>query len=149
MWVIKKFNDLTLQQLYDIMRLRQQVFMVEQKCYYIDADNIDLLSFHVMKYNNTSLVAYSRIIPPAALYSEPSIGRVVTHTSVRGTGIGKILFQKSIDETEKLFGKNPIKIMAQSYLTHFYKGFGFKITSPEFLEDGIAHNYMVKYYDGE
>ena len=144
MWILKKFNELNLQELYNIMRIRQQVFMVEQKCYYVDADNIDQPSFHLMYFQDKNLVAYSRIIPPSALYDEPSIGRVVTHSSVRGTGLGKILFQKSIDETEKLFEKCPIKIMAQSYLIKFYQGFGFEVTSEEFLEDGIAHNYMVR-----
>lgn len=144
MWVIKKFDELSLQQLYDIMRIRQQVFMVEQACYYLDADNYDQQSFHLIMYEKENLVAYARIIPPGALYDEPSIGRVVTHSSVRRTGLGKILFQKSIDETEKLFGKCPIKIMAQSYLIKFYRGFGFEVSSEEFLEDGIAHNYMIK-----
>ena len=144
MWHLKKFEELKLEDLYKIMRIRQQIFMVEQKCYYVDADNIDQASYHLMMYDKENLMAYARIIPPGALYDEPSIGRVVTHSSVRGTGLGKILFQKSIDETEKLFGKRAIKIMAQSYLIKFYQSFGFEVTSDEFLEDGIAHNYMVR-----
>lgn len=144
MWFLKKFEELSLQQLYDIMRIRQQVFIVEQACYYLDADNIDMFSFHIMYYDNDTLVAYARIIPPGALYDEASVGRVATHPSVRKTGLGKVLFQKSLDETEKLFGKCPVKIMAQSYLIKFYRGFGFEVSSAEFVEDGIAHNYMVR-----
>ena len=144
MWILKHFDELTLQELYDIMRIRQQVFMVEQTCYYLDADNFDQPSYHLMNYDEKNLIAYSRIIPAGALYDEPSIGRVVTHSSARRTGLGKILFQKSIEETERVFGNQPIKIMAQSYLIKFYQGFGFEVASEEFLEDGIAHNYMIR-----
>ena len=144
-WILKKFDDLTSNELYAIMQLRNEVFVVEQNCVYQDADNKDLVSYHFMGWANNKLMAYTRILPPGVAYTkEPSIGRVVTSPSARGSGIGRELMEKSIEELYKLFGETPIKIGAQLYLLKFYTSLGFQQTSSIYLEDDIEHIEMVK-----
>jgi ElaA protein len=143
-WKLKSFNILTASELYDLLQLRQNVFIVEQHCPYTDLDGVDQLSYHLMLHQNNICMAYARIIPPGVLYDEASIGRVVTHIEARRTGLGKRLFERALKETENLFGQQPIRIMAQSYLTKFYESFGFSVVSDEFLEDNIPHYYMIK-----
>src|ERR1700761_4137756 len=98
-WNCKKFNILSPYELYAIMQLRNEVFVVEQNCVYQDADNKDLVCFHLMAWHETILVSYTRIVPPGISYSESSIGRVVTSPRFRKSGVGKWLMQKSIDLT--------------------------------------------------
>ena len=143
-WSLKKFDELSPHELYAILQLRNEVFAVEQNCVYHDMDNKDQPSYHLIGWQNEKLVAYTRIIPPGIIYPEPSIGRVVTSSSVRRTGVGKELMEKSIEETYKLYGKTPIKIGAQLYLLKFYTDLGFKQTSDIYLEDGIQHIEMLK-----
>ena len=143
-WVLKKFDDLTPAELYAIMQLRNEVFVVEQTCAYQDADNKDLSCHHLMCWKDNKLVAYSRILPPGLAYREPSIGRVVTSPSARGGGIGHKLMEKSIEKLYSLYGINPIKIGAQFYLLKFYTSLGFQQTSDIYLEDNIQHIEMVK-----
>ena len=144
-WILKKFDDLTSNELYAIMQLRNEVFVVEQNCVYQDADNKDLVSYHFMGWTNNKLMAYTRILPPGVAYTkEPSIGRVVTSPSARGSGIGRELMEKSIEELYKLFGETPIKIGAQLYLLKFYTSLGFQQTSSIYLEDDIEHIEMAK-----
>jgi ElaA protein len=143
-WKLRSFHDISVNELYDCLQLRQLVFIKEQNCSYVDNDGIDKLSFHLLGYAGGVLVAYARLIPPGALYDEASIGRVVTHTCIRGTGMGKELFEKALTECEKMFGKQPVKIMAQSYLLKFYESYGFSKLGNEFLEDNIPHYYMMK-----
>ena len=143
-WVLKKFDDLSPHELYAILQLRNEVFAVEQNCVYQDMDNKDQHSYHLMGWQNEKLIVYTRIIPPGIIYPEPSIGRVVTSPSIRKTGMGKELMDKSIEQTYNLYGKTPIKIGAQLYLLKFYNDFGFKQTSDVYLEDGIKHVEMVK-----
>ena len=127
------------------MQLRNEVFVVEQDCVYQDADNKDLASYHFMGWANNKLIAYTRILPPGVAYTkEPSIGRVVTSPSARGSGIGRELMEKSIEELYKLFGETPIKIGAQLYLLKFYTSLGFQQTSSIYLEDDIEHIEMAK-----
>lgn len=139
------FDRLTPYELYEIMALRQEVFVVEQNCPYLDADGKDLQSWHLMGRNEEGkLVAYTRLLPKGLAYEDyVSIGRVVTSPSARGTGAGKILMQHSIEMCRHLFGNQPIKIGAQSYLLKFYEGFGFHSTGEEYLEDGIPHTKMT------
>ena len=141
-WTLKKFEDLTPHQLYAALQLRNEVFVVEQNCVFQDADDKDQASHHLLGYINDKLVAYTRLVPPGVIYDEPSIGRVVTLPSVRGSGAGKMLMQESIDKVYDLFGREPIKIGAQLYLKKFYEGFGFLQISEAYLEDGIPHIYM-------
>ena len=144
-WTLKKFDELTPHELYAILQLRNEVFVVEQNCVFQDADNKDKSSYHLMGWKNKNLVAYSRIIPVSIAYdSFPSIGRVVTSPKVRRAGIGKILMQQSIKQLENLFGKNSIKLGAQLYLKKFYESFGFIQCSETYLEDGIPHIEMIR-----
>jgi ElaA protein len=143
-WVIKTFNDLTPIELYAILRLRSEVFVVEQNCVFLDMDNKDQECHHLMGKLNNRLVAYTRLVPPGHIYEQPSIGRVVTALDVRNSGIGKELIRQSISGIQILYGNTSIKIGAQLYLKRFYESFGFKQISNVYLEDGIEHIYMLK-----
>ena len=143
-WLLKRFDELTPYQLYAILQLRNEVFVVEQNCVFQDADDKDQNSYHLMGYLDNKLVAYTRLVPAGLSYEQASIGRVVTSPSVRRSGAGKLLMQQSIDSLYSLFGKVPIRIGAQLYLQHFYESFGFQRISDIYLEDGIEHIYMLK-----
>jgi ElaA protein len=143
-WIFKKFDDLSSQELYAILQLRNEVFVVEQHCVFQDADNKDQPSFHLMGWDNETLIAYTRIIPPGIAYTQASIGRVVTSPKVRGSGIGKILMEGSLEAIKKLFGDSDIKLGAQLYLKDFYGSFGFVQSSDIYLEDGIEHIEMIR-----
>ena len=143
-WSVKPFNDLTVHELYAALRLRQAVFSVEQNCAYQDCDDKDQAAWHLSGYKDNLLIAYSRIIPAGVSYDEASIGRVVTHRQYRMTGAGKELMRLSIEQCEKLFGKQPIRIGAQKYLKRFYESFGFQDMGREYLEDGIPHLIMLR-----
>jgi ElaA protein len=142
-WRLKKFDDLSPHELYAILRLRNEVFVVEQNCVFQDADNKDQGSYHYMGYVNNDLAAYTRLVPPGYIYQEASIGRVVSSPAYRGTGIGKLLMINSIENCYSLFGKLPIKIGAQYYLKKFYSSLGFEQVSDIYDEDGIDHIYML------
>ena len=143
-WSLKKFEELSPAELYAIMQLRNEVFVVEQNCVYQDADNKDPLSFHFMGWAENKLIAYTRIIPPGISYDESSIGRVVSSPSARGTGIGRVLMLQSIAQVYNLFGNVTIKIGAQLYLLKFYSSLGFVQSGEIYLEDGIEHIEMTK-----
>lgn len=146
-WIFKKFDELTPHELYKIMWLRNEVFVVEQNCVYQDADYKDEKSWHLMGMNNQQeLMAYCRILPPGLSYVEPSIGRVVTNPIVRREGAGKILMQHGIEKCFELFGPLDIKIGAQLYLLKFYSSLGFEKTGDLYLEDGIEHIEMTRFY---
>ncbi len=142
-WILKKFSELTPDELYAILRLRTEVFVVEQNCVFQDIDNKDQLSYHLMWWNDDLLAAYTRLVPPGIAYELPSIGRVVTSPLARGGGIGRLLMEKSIEETRRLFGNTAVKIGAQVYLKKFYTSLGFEQTSDIYLEDGIEHIEMI------
>ena len=144
-WKLKAFNELTPYELYAILRLRSEVFIVEQNCAYLDEDNKDQKSYHLMGWKGELLAAYTRLLPKGVAYPNiPSIGRVVTSPATRGTGIGRELMQLSIHHVYEIFGTTSIKIGAQLYLKKFYESFGFKQTDDGYLEDGIPHIAMVK-----
>lgn len=143
-WILKKFEGLTPNELYAIMQLRNEVFVVEQNCVYQDADNKDPQCWHLMGWENDLLIAYTRLVPPGIAYEVPSIGRVVTSPKMRKTGLGRTLMEKSIETTGKLFGKTPIKIGAQLYLQKFYETLGFQQSGEMYMEDGIEHIEMIK-----
>jgi len=142
-WSYKKFDALTPHELYAIMQLRNQVFVVEQNCVFQDADNKDFYCYHVMCMKDHKLVAYARIVPPGIAYVETSIGRVVTSPSERSKGIGNILLQKTLQIIYSLYGKVAVKIGAQLYLKKFYESFAFKQTSDIYIEDDIQHIEMM------
>jgi ElaA protein len=143
-WTLKKFDNLTPHELYSIMQLRNEVFVLEQNCIYQDADGKDLHAWHCMGWNEYGqLMAYTRLLPAGVAYNIPSIGRVITHADVRRLGAGKELMNQSINKCYDLFGKQSIKIGAQLYLKKFYESFGFTQTSEVYLEDGIEHIEMI------
>lgn len=142
-WIFKKFDDLTTAELYSIMQLRNEVFVVEQNCVYQDADDKDRQSWHLTGWDADILVAYTRIIPPGISYDIASIGRVVTAPQYRKTGAGRKVMELSISKTFNQFNCVQIKIGAQVYLTKFYQSLGFVESSNEYLEDGIPHIEMI------
>jgi len=123
--------------------LRCSVFIIEQNCPYLDPDNKDLNSYHVMGWEGNDLVAVARIVEPGISYVEVSVGRVATSSAVRGTGTGKVLMTKTMEYISAIFGEVPVRISAQSYLQKYYEAFGFKRTAKEeYLEDDIPHIQM-------
>lgn len=142
-WLLKKFSDLSPAELYAQLQLRGRVFVVEQACAYLDPDNKDPLSWHLMGWEEEELIAYTRLLPPGLAFPEASIGRVVTAPQARGKGIGRSLMEKSIEHCYQLFGEGPIQIGAQRYLESFYQSLGFEIVGDPYLEDGIPHIHMV------
>jgi ElaA protein len=143
-WILKAFEDLTTLELYRILQLRNEVFIVEQNCPYQDMDNKDLKAFHLMGMRNNRLVAYSRLLAPGISYSESSIGRVVSSPSARKTGIGKELMEENIKQIRELFHTDTIRIGAQQYLKKFYESFDFFQEGPSYLEDNIPHIIMLR-----
>ena len=139
----KRFHQLTVDELYAILRLRSEVFVVEQNCVFLDMDNKDSYCDHLMGWKDDLLVAYSRIVPPGISYVESSIGRIVTSPMARRSGAGRELLIKSIDTLYTLHGKRPIRIGAQYYLKNFYASFGFVQKGEIYLEDGIEHIEML------
>ena len=142
-WDLKKFEELNVDELYAVLRLRSEVFVVEQNCVFLDMDDKDQLSYHLLGWKDAMLVAYTRLVPPGVAYNLPSIGRVVTSPAERRSGVGKLLMKKSIDETIRLFGHASIKIGAQVYLKKFYASLGFQPAGDVYLEDGIEHITMI------
>jgi ElaA protein len=143
-FVCKPFADLSPTQLYDALRLRSEVFVVEQNCVFLDMDNKDQQSHHLLLYDNGQLMACARLLPPGLSYTYMSIGRIVSSPVVRGKGFGKVLVQEAIDACYRLFGDGPIKIGAQLYARAFYEQFGFVQSGEVYDEDGIDHIPMLK-----
>ncbi len=142
-WQCTEFADLSPDELYAAMELRQRVFVVEQKCAYLDADGTDKRSRHLFGWSNDAprkrLVAYARLLPPRVKYAEASIGRVCTHPEARGSGAGRLLMEEAIRLVEDSGWGREIRIAAQMYLERFYEGFGFKRVTDPYLEDDIWH----------
>jgi len=144
-WVTKTFAELTVDELYAILRLRSEVFVVEQNCIFLDLDNNDQKAFHTIGFIGEEVVATTRLFDKDIMYDGyQSIGRVVGSPRHRGLGIGKALMQYSIQECERLFGKGPIKIGAQLYLKKFYNEQGFEQSGDVYLEDDIDHIPMIR-----
>ncbi|OIO12177.1 MAG: GNAT family N-acetyltransferase [Flavobacteriaceae bacterium CG1_02_35_72] len=143
-WQLKNFESLTNTELYNILKLRSQIFVIEQNCIFQDLDDKDQKAFHLFTQNNDEVLAYTRLFAPGACYQEASIGRVMVNEKARGTGLGFELMRESIKQIQNQFGKTPIKIGAQLYLKIFYENLGFKQISDTYLEDDIPHIYMLK-----
>jgi ElaA protein len=143
-WTLKPFLSLSVDELYSLMQLRQEVFIVEQNCPYLDADGKDKHAHHLMGYKNGKLVAYARLLPPGVSYTECSIGRVLTATNERGKAFGQSLMVKAIEEMQNLYRQSHIRIGAQQYLKAFYESFGFEQEGEPYLEDGIPHIIMLR-----
>jgi ElaA protein len=144
-WSTKHFSQLTVNELYAIMRLRSEVFVVEQNCVFLDMDNNDQIAYHTMGWLGDDLVASTRLFDVDQSYTGyQSIGRVVGSPKYRGIGAGKELMNYSIAECERLFGKHPIKIGAQLYLKKFYSELGFEQAGEMYYEDDIEHIPMIR-----
>lgn len=144
-WQCKYFSDLGNWELYKILQLRNEVFVVEQNCVYQDCDNKDLKAYHYIGRQNDNIVAYSRLLEKGISYDDAaSIGRVIIAQSIRGKSLGRLLMRNSIAEIYRLFGKVPIRIGAQFYLKKFYESFDFVQTGSPYLEDGIKHISMIR-----
>ncbi len=143
--VLKSFDELSLQDLYDILALRQAVFIVEQKCNYQDADGKDQLALHLMlRTSGNELAGYCRLFDKDVYFeNHTAIGRVIITEKFRQKGTGYFLMENAIATVRKLFGDFPIKIGAQKHLNGFYGNCGFKEIGYDYLEDGIPHCYMV------
>ena len=142
--ICQPFADLTPAQLYDTLRLRSEVFVVEQNCIFLDMDNKDGQCHHLLLYDDNVLIACARVVPPGVSYKEMSIGRIVTSLLVRGKGFGKTIVAQAIEYCYQLYGKGPIKIGAQLYAKGFYEQFGFQQAGEVYDEDGIDHIPMIK-----
>ncbi|WP_327486092.1 GNAT family N-acetyltransferase [Telluribacter sp.] len=143
-WILKSYNELTLDELYQLLRLRSEVFVVEQQCPFLDIDNKDQSCHHLMGWTPEGvLAAYTRLVPPGLAYEQVSIGRVVTSPQYRRYGIGRQLMKESIGAVYQLYSQVPIRIGAQLYLKKFYESFGFEQVSEMYLEDDIEHIEML------
>lgn len=146
-WEVKTFQQLTVQQLYDVLRLRVDVFVVEQQCAYRELDGYDQHpeTRHLSGRNEGGeLIAYARILPPGISDSEVNLGRFVVKAESRKQGIGHQLIQTALQEISTCWPEMPIKMSAQSHLHRFYAQYGFMQVSDGYLEDGIPHVEMVK-----
>ena len=138
-WYINHFDALSKEHLYDILAIRQEVFIVEQNCPYNDADYTDQDAIHVYAYDKGRIIACARLLKPGVSFSEASIGRIITDKKYRGKGLGHKLVEKCIEESKKAYGDFGIRISGQVYAMDFYKKLGFKPEGEEYLEDGIPH----------
>ncbi len=146
-WILKKFDELSVHELHDILQLRINVFVVEQDCPYPELDGKDMMAYHfyaITEDGSEKVVAYTRIFAPGDYYKEAAIGRVVVHQNYRKDGLGNELMSRSVQQIESLFNVKTIKIGAQTYLQKFYESLGFESTGQNYIEDGIPHMYMIR-----
>ena len=130
---------------YNILKLRNAIFIVDQQCVFADIDGRDqTYCYHFFYTLNGQIIAYARIFGPGQIYKEPCLSRVCTSLDQRGKGIGKELMKRALDEMSRLFPGQSIRIDAQLYLKAFYESFGFKIDRDPYMEDGIEHIQMIK-----
>jgi ElaA protein len=139
-WHLHRFDELSIKQLYSLMRLRQAVFVVEQKCAFLDLDGNDSPSLHLSAWEADEPLAYLRLLPPEVHPSEcPSLGRICTAIRVRREGLGQELMRRGLDLVRTQWPGHDCQIGAQSYLRQFYESFGFLVNGEEYDEDGIMH----------
>jgi len=145
-WNTAKFHQLTPDQLYDILKLRVDIFVVEQKCPYPELDEKDrhVETRHMTAYDDSGLIAYTRLLPPGLSYPDVSVGRFAVKPSSRNQGTGSLLMERTLEEIDKIWPDKVIRISAQAHLREFYEKFGFKKVSDSYLEDGIPHIEMLK-----
>lgn len=147
-WQWRSFHELANVELYEVLAQRQQVFVLEQQCFYNDFDGLDIGAHHLLGWRTDDgrreLAAYLRVLAPGAKYDEMSIGRVLTTQAARGTGAGRALLARGIECAERLHPGHRIKIGAQQYLEKFYQSFGFQTISEPYDEDGIMHIDMLR-----
>ncbi|MGB3767713.1 MAG: GNAT family N-acetyltransferase [Phormidesmis sp.] len=145
-WYWREFGALSNEQVYDILAVRQQVFVLEQKCLYLDVDGRDSAALHLFGCNNSDeIMAYARLLPPNTRYAEPSIGRVLVVEAARGEGLGQELIRRCLEKCELAYTGHSVKISAQVYLKDFYQSFGFEVVGEPYDDGGIPHVGMVRY----
>ena len=143
-WKVKKFDELTVPELYQIIKARVDIFVVEQDCPYPDLDDYDQKALHLWVEEDGVVLAYCRIFPKGIKYNETSLGRVLTTEQGRGKGLGKNLISYAVQIIENRLKTSEIRISAQDYLLHFYESFGFVDTGKKYLEDNIPHTEMLR-----
>ncbi len=141
---IKPFNKLSVSELYEILALRNEVFIVEQNCVYQDIDHKDTKAFHVIGFYQEKIVGYARVFGPGDYFENASIGRVIVHPGYRGKDFGHLLIQTSIEVIKSIFHADEITISAQLHLHKFYESHGFVKVGESYLEDDIPHIQMIK-----
>lgn len=146
-WKWHSFSEFSNSELYAILKFRQQVFVVEQQCAYLDSDGLDQNCYHLVGWYNTGNqvepIAYLRILPLEKQRKLPTIGRVLTHFDFRKNGLGREIIRRGLDRLEELYPGSPVRISAQLYLTSFYESLGFATVSDSYDEDGIPHIEMI------
>lgn len=144
-WEARFFSELTGAEMHALLKLRQNVFIVEQKCIYPDIDVYDQHAMHVfLTDQKQDMVAYARLLDPGVRFHEPSVGRVAVALSERGNGIGRMLMEKTLEQSEYLYPMKSNRISAQMHLKDFYASFGYEQVSDEYDEDGIPHIEMLR-----
>lgn len=146
-WELKKWKELSADDLYHAYKLRTDVFVVEQGCAYPEVDEHDLNSEHLFGWQDKTLVCYARICPPGTVYPHPSLGRIVVEEHYRGNSFGRELINRGLARLSELFPNQAIKIQAQEYLEPFYQSFGFKTITESYPDAGVMHVDMVKDYN--
>ncbi len=151
-WQWSRFADLSPHALYAALRARSEVFVVEQRCAFLDLDDADQEAWHLLGWAAREgvrpMAAYLRLVPPGGKYVEPSIGRVLTTAAFRRTGVGRALIEEGVRKSAEMHPAQGIRIGAQRYLERFYADFGFAPSSAPYIEDGIAHIEMLRPADG-
>ena len=142
-WEWKSFIDLNSDELYEILKFRQEIFVVEQKSWYLDADGLDQVSLHLLVRNKENLIGYLRLTPPGKKYIETSIGRVSIHVKHRGEGLGDQLLTMGIEKGKEVYGLGEFRISAQEHLISYYEKHDFKAQGSPYDEDGIPHVEML------
>ncbi|MBO0575017.1 GNAT family N-acetyltransferase [Clostridium botulinum] len=140
---IKKFNELSVEEIYEILKIRNEVFIVEQECPYEDCDGKDKNAYHLFYMKEGKVISYLRILEKGLSYDEISIGRVLVNKDYRGKGLARKSILQAIYFIQNNLKENSIRISAQHYLMNFYKSLGFKSVSEVYLEDNIPHIEML------
>jgi ElaA protein len=147
-WQWSRFADLTPHALYAALRVRSEVFVVEQHCAFLDLDDADQEAWHLLGWvecgGTRTLAAYLRLLRPGCRFIEASIGRVLSAADFRRTGVGRALMREGVHKSAEIYPQHGIRIGAQRYLEGFYTEFGFRPASEPYLEDGIAHIEMLR-----
>ena len=144
-WTWGRLDALTVQDVYELLALRSEVFVLEQGCVFLDADGVDKHAWHLLARNQAGeLLAYLRLVDAGVKYPEVSIGRVITSPRARGIGLGKLLMREALERTMQVHPQASIRISAQARLHDFYAALGFTVQSEPYIEDGIAHIQMLR-----
>ncbi len=142
-WDWKSFDELNKDELYEILKFRQEIFIVEQKSWYVDADNLDQFSLHLLVQNRLGLMGYLRLTPPGKKYKEASIGRVSIREDHRGKKLGDKLLSQGIEKSKQVYKSSSCRISAQEHLIAYYENHGFRVQGTPYDEDGIPHIEML------